>query len=64
MVQLLRQPSSVGSGASISGPGTKIPYARWPKKQKIKQKQYCNKFNKDFTVHVKKILKKKSLHGI
>ncbi|CAI9180202.1 unnamed protein product [Rangifer tarandus platyrhynchus] len=28
--------------------GTKIPHASWPKKQIIKQKQYCNKFNKDF----------------
>ena len=30
--------------------GTKIPPALWPKKKKqnMKQKQYCNKFNKDF----------------
>ena len=34
---------------SIPGWGTKIPHALWPKKnQNIKQKQYCNKFNKDF----------------
>ena len=26
--------------------GTKIPHASWPKKPK--QKQHCNKFNKDF----------------
>ena len=30
--------------------GAKIPYALGPKKtkQNIKQKQYCNKFNKNF----------------
>ena len=30
--------------------GTKISHASWPKKthQNIKQKQYCNKSNKDF----------------
>ena len=29
--------------------GTKIPLALWPKKkQNMKQKQYCNKFNKEF----------------
>ena len=27
---------------------TKIPHASRPKKQNIKQKQYFNKFNKDF----------------
>ena len=31
----------------IPGEWAKIPYASWPKKQNIKQKQYCNKFNKD-----------------
>ena len=25
-----------------------MPHASWPKKQNIKQKQYCNKFSKDF----------------
>jgi len=30
------------------GQGAKITRASWPKKQNIKQKQYCNKFNKDF----------------
>ena len=30
------------------------------KKQSIKQKQYCNKLNKDFEIfHIKKIFKKK-----
>ena len=26
----------------------RFPHASWPKHQNIKQKQYCNKFNKDF----------------
>ena len=41
--------------------GAKIPHASRPKNQNIKQKQYCNKFNKDFKkmVHIKKILKQK-----
>ena len=33
----------------IPGQEAKIPYASWPKKSKHKkQKQYCNKFNKEF----------------
>ena len=32
----------------IPGQGAKIPHASGPKNQNIKQKQYCNKFNKDF----------------
>ena len=48
---------------SIPGQGTKIPHASWPKKKKpqipTNEKQYCNKFNKDFKkVHVKKTNKK------
>ena len=39
-------PSNVGDASSIPGQETKIPHATWPKKKK--QKQYCNKFNKDF----------------
>ena len=35
-------------GDSNPGHGAKIPHASWPKTQNIKQKQYCNKFNKDF----------------
>ena len=31
-----------------SGQGAKIPHALWPENQNIKQKQYCNKFSKDF----------------
>ena len=28
--------------------GAKITHALWPENQNIKQKQYCNKFNKEF----------------
>ena len=38
--------SSAGGTGSI--PGAEIPHALGPKNQNIKQKQYCNKFNKDF----------------
>ena len=42
-------PSNTGGAGSIPGWGAKIPHASQPKNQKnIKQKQYCNKFNKDF----------------
>ena len=41
-------PSNAGGVGSIPGRGAKIPHASQPKKQNIKQKQYCNKFNKDF----------------
>ena len=48
-------PSNVGGAGSIPGQGVKIPYASKPKNQNIKQKRYCNKFNKDLKmVHVKK----------
>ena len=40
-------PSNAGGAGSIPGRGAKIPYALWPKKQSSKQKQYCNRFNKD-----------------
>ena len=33
----------------IPGWGARIPHASQPKKQNIKQKQNCNKFNKDLT---------------
>ena len=46
-------PSNAGGAGLIPGGGAKIPHASWPKNQNIKQKQYCNKFNKD--------LKKKKL---
>ena len=40
--------SNEGGVGSIPGRGAKIPHALWPKNQNVKQKQYCNKFNKDF----------------
>ena len=41
--------SSNAKGVSlIPGQGAKMPHAWWPKNQNIKQKQYYNKFNKDF----------------
>ena len=52
-------PSNAGGAGSIPGQGAKIPHASWPKNQNIKQKQYCNKFNKDFknSPHQKKFFK-------
>ena len=44
-------PSNIEGTDSISVWGAKIPHASRPKNQNIKkkkQKQYCNKFNKDF----------------
>ena len=41
-------PSNTGGVGLIPGWGAKIPHAAQPKNQNIKQKQYCNKFNKDF----------------
>ena len=38
---------NAGSVDSIPAWGAKIPHALGPRNQKIKQKQYCNKFNKD-----------------
>ena len=48
-------PSNAEVAGSLSGQGAKTPHAKKKtkknlvaKNQKIKQKQYCNKFNKDF----------------
>ena len=41
-------PSNAGDRSLIPGLGAKIPHASGPKKQNKKQKQYRNKFNKDF----------------
>ena len=41
-------PSNAEGVGLIPGRGAKIPHASGPKIQNIKQKQYCNKFNKDF----------------
>ena len=56
----MTSPSNAGGAGSIPGGVAKIPHALGPKNQNIKQKQYCNKFNKDFKIgpHQKKILKK------
>ena len=55
-------PSTAGGAGLIPGRGAKIPHASQPKIQNIKQKQNCNKFNKDFKNgphQKKKIFKKK-----
>ena len=54
--------SSAGAEGLIPGQGARIPHALWPKSQNRKQKQYCNKFNKNFkncSHFFKKNLKKK-----
>ena len=53
-------PSNAGGEGLIPGRGAKIPHASRPKKQNIKQKQHCNKFNEDFKngPYKKKIFKK------
>ena len=49
-------PSNAGSVDWIPGQGAQIPHALWPKNQNIKEKQYCNRFNKAFLngPHLKK----------
>ena len=39
-------PSNAGGAGSIPGRGAKISHALRPNNQNIKQKQYCNEFNK------------------
>ena len=41
-------PSNARGASSIPGQGAQIPHALWSKSQAAKQKQYCEKFNKDF----------------
>ena len=41
-------PSNAGGASLIPGQGARIPHVSLSKKQNIKQKQYCNTFNKDF----------------
>ena len=41
-------PSNSGAEGSTLGWRVKILHALQPKKQNLKQKQYCDKFNKDF----------------
>ena len=45
-------PSNTWAAGSIPGQGARIPHALQPKNQDIKQKQYCNKFNKDVKKNV------------
>ena len=40
--------SSAGGVGLIPGRGAKFPHSSQPKDQNMKQKQYCNKFNKNF----------------
>ena len=56
-------PSNAGGAGSIPGRGAKIPHASQPRNQNIKQKQYCNKFNKDFKngPHQKNLKKNQNL---
>ena len=53
-VQLLRLRLPMAGGeSSIPHWGPKSPRALWPKNQNMKQKQYCNKFNKGFKNSIK-----------
>ena len=54
--------STAGDEGLILDWGVKIPHVSQPKNQNIKQKQYCNKFNKDVknSPHQKQNLKEKS----
>ena len=60
---VVKTSSDAGTVGPIPGQGAKIPHASGPKKQNMKQKQYCNKFNKDFKngPHQKIFLKKEKL---
>ena len=52
--------SSAGGLSSIPGWGTKIPHTSWPKKQNIKQRQYCNKLKNDLKKKKEKKSKEKT----
>ena len=41
-------PSDAGGAGLIPVQGVKIQHVSQPKKQNIKQKQYCNRFHEDF----------------
>ena len=49
-------PSNAGGMGLIPGREAKIPQASQLKKENRKQKQFCNKFTKDFKemIHIKK----------
>ena len=51
--------SSAGGAGLIPGPGVRVPCASGQKAEHKQQKQYCNKFNKDFKMtHIKEYIKK------
>ena len=56
-------PSNPRGAGSTPGRGAKISQAAWPKIQNIRQKQYFNRFNKDFSNDPlkKKIFRKETL---
>ena len=51
--------ANAGTHIQISGQGTNISHAWWPKNQSIKKKKYCNKLKTFTVVHIKNNLKKK-----
>ena len=62
-------PSNAQGASLILGQGARITHGLWPKKQNIKQKQYCNKFSKDFgngprQENLKKRNKKRKRHTL
>ena len=40
-------PSNAGDTGLIPGRGAKISHVLWPRNQNVKQKRFCDKFNKD-----------------
>ena len=48
--------SNAGGAGLIPGRGANIPHALGQKTKNIKQKQYCNKINKDFKKNIKQKL--------
>ena len=50
-------PSDTGGVSSIPAGGAKMPCASQPINQNTKEKQYCNKFNKDFLMALRKVKK-------
>ena len=55
-------PSNAEGASLVPGQEAEILYASWPKCQIIKQKQYCNTFDKDLKngPHHKNLQKEKS----
>ena len=51
-------PSNSGDVGSIPDLEAKIPHASRPKNRNIKQKQYCNTFNKGFKNDLIQVIKK------